>query len=293
MQIAFHIGANCTDEDRLLKSILKNANTLLQQGVAVPGPGKYRSLIRETIQALDGAAPQADTRNILIDAIVENDDVDRLVMGNDNFICIPNRIFDDGLFYGQAEAKVRALRQLFAGDEIELFLGIRNPATFLQEALKRSKATSISAYLGLMHPEDISWVDVIRRIRQGAPDCPLTVWCNEDTPFLWEQLIRRISDVTKETEIVGGLDMLATIITDDGLAMLMEQLRQSPPLSDAARHEMMADILETHAIPDALEEVIELGDLDPALVVEMTESYENDIAEIAEMDGVTLLMPFT
>ena len=293
MQIAFHIGANCTDEDRLLKSILKNANTLLQQGVAVPGPGKYRSLIRETIQALDGAAPQADTRNILIDAIVENDDVDRLVMSNDNFICIPNRIFDDGLFYGQAEAKVRALRRLFAGDDIELFIGIRNPATFLQETFKRSKSTSISTYLGLMHPEDISWADVIRRIRQGAPDCPLTVWCNEDTPLLWEQLIRRISDVTTDTDVIGGLDMLASIITDDGLRILMEQLRVTPPPTDAARHEMIAAIWEEHAIPDALEEVIELGDLDPALVGEMTESYEDDIAEIAEMDGVTLLMPFT
>ena len=46
MQIAFHIGAHCTDEDRLLKSILKNAQMLSQLGIVVPGPGKYRSLIR-------------------------------------------------------------------------------------------------------------------------------------------------------------------------------------------------------------------------------------------------------
>lgn len=28
MQIVYHIGANCTDQDRLLKSVLKNAETL-------------------------------------------------------------------------------------------------------------------------------------------------------------------------------------------------------------------------------------------------------------------------
>jgi hypothetical protein len=53
MQIVYHIGANCTDQDRLLKSVLKNAETFAAQGVKVPGPGKYRRLIRDTIQKLD------------------------------------------------------------------------------------------------------------------------------------------------------------------------------------------------------------------------------------------------
>jgi hypothetical protein len=50
MQIVYHIGANCTDQDRLFKSVLKNADTFAALGVKVPGPGKYRSLIRYTIQ---------------------------------------------------------------------------------------------------------------------------------------------------------------------------------------------------------------------------------------------------
>ena len=70
MQIAFHIGANCTDEDRLLKSVLRNADALLQQGIAVPGPGRYRKLIREAIESLDGAHPAQEARDVLLDAIV-------------------------------------------------------------------------------------------------------------------------------------------------------------------------------------------------------------------------------
>ncbi|WP_296424010.1 hypothetical protein [Yoonia sp.] len=291
MQIAFHIGANCTDEDRLLKSILKNASVLLQQGIAVPGPGKYRSLIRETIQALDGAPPEPDTRDILIDAIVENDNLTRLVMSNDNFICVPNRIFGNGVFYEQAGPKTRALHRLFSGDDIELFLGIRNPATFLQDAFIRSKAASISEYLRLMHPEDIQWSDVVRRIKGAAPDTPLTVWCNEDTPLLWEQLIRQMSNVSPQTEIVGGLDMLSTLISDSGMRRLREQLRQNPPQTEAARNDVIADIWEQHALEDQVEDVIELAELDPALIMEMTENYEDDIAQITAMEGVTLLMP--
>ncbi|MEJ8560017.1 hypothetical protein QTO30_01325 [Yoonia sp. GPGPB17] len=138
MQIAFHIGANCTDEDRLLKSALKNANTLLQQGIAVPGPGKYRKLIREAIDTLAEGAPRADARDVLLDAIVDEDNITRLLLSNDNFITIPKRIFDHSVFYHQAEKKVSGLHRLFPHDDIALFLGMRHPASFLQETATRA-----------------------------------------------------------------------------------------------------------------------------------------------------------
>ncbi len=293
MQIAFQIGANCTDEDRLLKSVLKNADSLLRQHIAVPGPGKYRSLIRETIQGLDGARPAPDTRDILLDAIIDNDNVRRIVMTNDNFICVPNRIFENGLFYPQAEPKTRSLHQLFPDDDISLFMGIRNPVTFLQETLKRAKAVTLSEYLGLMHPEEVRWSDVIRRIKAGAPDTPLTVWCNEDTPLLWEQLIRALSGLHPDVDVVGGLDMLSSIITDAGMAQLAETLRTAPPATDAARYDLIASIWEQHAIEDAVEDVIDLPELDPVLVAEMSDAYEDDLGKIAAIDGITLLMPYT
>jgi len=55
MKIAFHIGANCTDDERLLKSLLNNASGFAQHDIKVPGPSRYRRIIRETIQNLNGA----------------------------------------------------------------------------------------------------------------------------------------------------------------------------------------------------------------------------------------------
>ncbi|MBE0414391.1 MAG: hypothetical protein IBX59_12285 [Yoonia sp.] len=292
MQIAFHIGAHCTDEDRLLKSLLRNATVLLRQGIAVPGPGKYRALIRETIQALEGTAPPAETRSILLDAICENDAIDRLVLSNQNFICVPNRIFANGLFYGQAEKRVRVLHELFEGDDIALFFAIRHPAIFLQEAFKRSKTTSFGDYLGMLHPGDLSWANVIARIKAAAPDTPLTVWCNEDSPLLWDQLIRQMSNAAPDTALTGGLDLLSAIITKDGMELLAEDFRKTPPKTDAARHDIIARIWQDHAVQDQLQDVIDLPALSPSLVAEMTENYEDDIAQIAQMPGVRLLMPF-
>lgn len=293
MQIAFHIGANCTDEERLLKSVLRNANTLHQQGVAVPGPGKYRRLIRETIQGLNGARPAEGTRDILLDAIVDDDDAQRIVMSHDNFICVPNRIFENGIFYLQAEPKTRGLRQLFPQDDISLFLGIRNPVTFLQETLNRAKAETLDEYLGLMRLEEIRWSDVVRRIKDSAPDAHLTVWCNEDTPLLWEQLIRRFAGVGRDVPVVGGLDIISSVITDQGLKLLKDQLQTTRNATDAERHEMIAGIWEDHAIEDQVEDVISIPDLTPNLISHVTQAYEDDLGTIAAMKGVELVLPFS
>ena len=293
MQIAFHIGANCTDEDRLLKSILKNANTLLQYGTAVPGPSRYRSLIRETIQGLGGSDPAPDTREILLDAIIENDGVQRVVLSNDNFICIPKRIFDHGVLYPQAEQKVRGLRRLFPNDDISLYLSIRNPVTFLQETFRRINTGDFRSYLGLMAPDELRWPDVIRRIKSGAPDVPLVVWCNEDSPLLWEQLIRTVSGMPGDQDIVGGLDLLSNIITGEGLTLLKARLSEDPTQSYAARHDMIADLWETHAIAEQVEDEIDLIDLAPDMVTRMSRMYEDDLSAIADIEGVTLMLPFT
>lgn len=292
LQIAFHIGANCTDEDRLLKSILKNTDALVQQSIAVPGPGKYRRLIREAIQALDGEHPAPDTRNILIDAIVEDDEIVRLVMSNDNFLTVPKRIFDHSLFYPQADTKVRGLHQLFPNDELTLFIGLRNPASFLQEAARRAQPASLQTYLGMQDAVELRWSDVIRRIKLAAPQTPLYVWCNEDTPLIWEDLIRRISGISAQDQVIGRTDLLSDLVTPEGLTVLKSRLDACPIDDRMERHNIIADIMEAYAVPDSRDEEIDLPGLDADTVAEMSEAYEADIDQIGEMEGVELILPF-
>ncbi|WP_296432108.1 hypothetical protein [Yoonia sp.] len=289
MQIAFHIGANCTDEDRLLKSILRNTSALLQQGIAVPGPGKYRALLRETIQGLDGAPPSEDAREILLDAIVEEDDVKRIVLSNDNFIAIPKRVFDHGVFYPQTEGKVRGMCRLFPDDKLSFFFSIRNPVSYLQDIAQRAEAETLRDYLGPFHPLELKWSDVIRRIKRAAPDAPLHVWCTEDTPLIWEDLIRLQTGVAADTPLKGRFDVLSRIISPEGIAVLKAA---SMPDDRVARHDCIADLLDTYAMPDAIEEQINLPELSPELITAMSQSYEDDLALIDDMEGVDLILPF-
>ena len=294
MQIAYHIGANCTDEERLLKSILKNVDTLLQRGIVVPGPGKYRRLLRETIQGLDGAPPRPGTRDILIDAIVEEDSVTRVVLSNDNFIAIPKRIFDHGIFYPQTEDKVGTLARLFPQDDLTLMMGMRHPASFLQEIARRVETPRLTDLIGGMSPLDLRWSDVVDRIRQAAPDARICVWCNEDTPLIWEDLMRVQTGLAADVPLEGCFDMLATIITREGLAQLQTQMEQSPPSDRIARHEMIAAAIEAYANPAAMEDEIALPELaDAALIDALDDSYDEDVEILCAMDGVEVILPFT
>jgi len=292
MQIAFHIGANCTDEDRLLKSALKNADALLGKGISVPGPGKYRRLLREAIDSLADGAPADDARDVLLDAIVEDDDITRLVLSNDNFITIPKRIFDHGVFYHQAEKKVHGLLKLFPQDAVSLFIGLRNPASFLQETAARAEVGSLAQYLGMLTPLEVKWSDVVRRIKLAAPDTPLFVWCNEDTPIIWEELIRLFAGVPADLPITGQFDVLSSVIKPDGLQELTANIERVAPEDIEARQHMIADTLEAHALTDLIEDSIEMPELDAALVAAMTDAYEADLDVIAAMEGVDLILPF-
>ena len=291
MQIAYHIGANCTDNDRLLKSLLKNVDTFTQQGIKVPGPGKYRRLLRETIQNLGDNDPAPDTSDILIDAILDEEVTNRLVLSHSEFICVHRRIFENAQFYGLLEMKLGGLRKLFPGEELELHIALRDPATFVPEAFLQTKGTSLAEFLNGMEPRDIRWSDVIARIQSVVPGVPLTVWCNEDTPLIWAQLIRELSGVDPLTKITGGYDLLSTIMSADGMKRFLSYLKSHPPQSEIQKRRIIAAFLDKYALEDEIEEEIDLPGWTEDLMAELTENYEDDVFQIARMPGVNFIAP--
>ncbi len=291
MQIVYHIGANCTDEDRLLKSLLKNVDAFAAEGIKVPGPGKYRRIIRETILNLNGATPSPDTRDILLDAILDDEPVNRLIMSHSAFICIPKLIFENGVFYERATAKVAGLASLFPDDEIELFLGIRNPATFVPAVFVDAKNTDFAQYLRGITLDQIRWSDVVTRIQEAAPKASLTVWCNEDTPLIWSQLIREISGVDPLAKITGGFDLLASIMAPEGMKRFFDYLKSHPPATEIQKRRIIAAFLERYVIEEEVIEEFDLPGWTTEVVDHLTEAYEEDVYLISRMPGVNFIAP--
>lgn len=291
MQIAFHIGVNATDDERILRSLIRSSDRLAAAGVALPGPGRYRTLLRDTIESMGASEPPDGVRDILIDAITSMTDARRMVLSNANFLSNPNRIFRGGEFYGEAARRMRILGQLFPGDELSVFMALRNPATFIPAAWSLARQSTLADFLGTVDPRALRWSELAGRMREAAPDIPLTIWCNEDTPLLWSKILHRLAGEDVAGPMEGAHDLIETIMTPAGFARLLSYLESHPPASESQYRRILSAFLDKYALREEIEEEFDIPGWDTPMIADLTEAYEADMELIAGIEGVTFLRP--
>ena len=137
MRIVYHLGVHCTDEEKLLRCLLKNRGTLAEQGIVVPGPARYRTLLRDTLATLKGETASEATQALVLEQIME-EDPRRAASCCPTTISSPSRKGRCGAASTPADAeRMRALTRIFPEIEAEFHLAIRNPATFLPALLRK------------------------------------------------------------------------------------------------------------------------------------------------------------
>lgn len=291
MQLIYHIGAHCTDEDRLLKSLLKNRGALQQHGVDIPGPGKYRKLIRQTLKSLEGAQPAAGAEAHLLKAITETEDIKRLILSGEDFLTFASWVFINQNLYGNAMSRIPALASLFPSAQIEFHLALRNPATFIPAVFARTKDIKFDQFMRGVSPYDVCWSSLVHSIRACAPDAKLTVWCNEDTPMIWPRLMHNITGLRPDTPYLGEADLLAEIMTADGVKRYTTYMQSHPPQNDAQHSRVITAFLDKFAMDDALEEDLDAPGWTQELVDDLTLGYEEDLEQISTIAGVNFITP--
>ena len=289
MQLVLHAGAHFTEENRLMKCLLRNKDSLHNAGVAVPGPGRYRDLLRgvATADPNESFFPQA--RDALIEAMLDGETADRVLLSTAHIFGWPRAAVRQGMMYPQAADRLAQIAAVFRHEDIELFMAIRNPATFIPACFAKHPEEDILEFLGGWDPLDIRWSDTFEMIRSVAPDIPITVWCNEDAPLLWSQVIREISGLEHGTPIVGGFDLFEEIIAEDGRKRFRSYLENKPNLTEIQLRRVMAAFLEKFALDDVIEEEVDLQGWTTGLISEMSEQYEEDVALISRIPGVEVL----
>lgn len=292
MQVILHAGVHCTDEDKLLKTLLRNADAWRHEGVAIPGPSRYRQMLAEVVTRLSGSAPDPSAREIVLDMILSQDEdsVERLILSNSNFFSVPKATFTGGRLYPWAERRLDAFCTLFDADEVELFLGIRNPATFLP-AVHAQYPQDFSTFLDGCDPLHLRWSSLIRRLSQAAPEIPITVWANEDTPFIWGELARRMAGLPLDRKITGAFDMFSRIVNREGMQRYRSFLDQNRTINEHQKRRAMMVLLGKFGLEDELEEELDLPGWDEVYVDMLTELYEEDLRIIEDMEDVVLVRP--
>ena len=228
MQIVYHIGAHCTDEDRLLRCLLKNTERLHKLGTAVPGPSRYRKLISQALAALAAQGPQAISAKDMLDQIAQADDISRLVMSFEGFSAGPKQVFRDGLFYGRLERQVERLAMLFGKTEVEFHMAIRNPVTFVNAFAQRPNTPDINTVLAQIDPARVMWSDTVRQITEACPNARVVIWCDEDAPLVWGDVLHSLAGLEPDAEdLIGCYDFLASLLTKDGYEKFTRRLVDS------------------------------------------------------------------
>jgi hypothetical protein len=207
-------------------------------------------------------------------------------MSNSTFLCLPQRVFEEGQFYGRAGPKVAALQALFPGDGIEIFLGLRNPATFVPAVWRQSGEAEFAAYMGGLDARALRWSDVVGRIRAAAPQARLCVWCDEDTTLIWGTLLRMLAGVGADQAMAGEYELLAGLMAPEGMQRFIAYMDTHPGQTDVQVRRVIGAFLDKFAIPEAIEDEIDVPGWDARMVDEITRAYEADVARIAAMPGV-------
>jgi hypothetical protein len=257
----------------------------------VPGPSRYRQLFRETVQSLKGAPAPANIQELLLDATMDEDEADRLILSNEHFICVVPRIFENGRLYDQTEEKIAALSNLFPDCPVEFHISVSNPATFIPTLLSRKDDLTYDTLLQGTDPMSLRWSNMIERIRVTNPAAALTVWCNEDTPLIWSQLMREVSGAEPMTKLVGSFDLLAEIMSPDGMKRFRAYLQSHPPQTEVQLRRIISAFLDKFAIEDQIELELDLPGWTVAFVDTLTELYEEDMFRIQRMPGVNFITP--
>ncbi|MFN3972364.1 MAG: hypothetical protein ACK4GO_10035 [Gemmobacter sp.] len=290
MRIVYHLGVHCTDEERLLRCLLKNRASLSAEGIVVPGPARYRTLLRDTAMQLRGQAASRDTQAMLLDQIMDEDRADRLILSWDHFMGYAQSAVRDRLYPAAAD-RMFAFARIFPEIECEFHLAIRNPATFIPAMSVKQKVATVPEFLAGTDPFALRWSDLVARLRQAVPEAPVTVWCDEDTPLLWPEALAAVSGHAPDTVLEGADDLLATIMRPEGLARLSAFLAANPPADATARRRAVSAFLDKYALPEAVEYDIDLPGWTEDTIARLSTSYDQDVSRLMRMEGVTVLAP--
>ncbi|WP_370401123.1 hypothetical protein [Sulfitobacter sp. JB4-11] len=291
MQLVLHTGAHYTEQERLIQSLLGNSAAFDKQGITVPDPDSYRGMIRDTLNAMHRAPASEEAREVLLDVILGDSDAQRVILSDPNFFRTQGTAMQKGVLYPAAPTRMAHMAQLFPDDDLQIFLAVRNPATFLPILHGVAVDNDPTAFWGGRQPMDIRWSETLVAIREAVPHVPITVWCNEDMPLIWSQIIREMAGLDDGIKISGGFDLLMSIMSKEGMQRFRAYLASHPDMSEVQKRRVIAAFLDKFALDEEIEEELDMPGWTEDLVDAMTVQYDQDIEDVAKLPNLTVIAP--
>ncbi|MDD7969918.1 hypothetical protein [Roseinatronobacter alkalisoli] len=291
MDIALHLGAHLTDEGRLLRCLSKNHGLLADQGIEVPEHARYRDLLLGLAQADRDAPLGPDAGQVLLDSLLDGENPKRLILSEPDILAWPGGAARKAHFYPAATHRLQSLREAFADENVMLFLAIRNPASFLPALLNRVKRGQAEKILKSIQPEKLRWSAFIQSLRTTWPEAQLTVWCDEDTPFIWHKLLQEVGGCDPQTQLAHSFDWFNEVMIAGGAEKLEAYLTATPPVDDTHRQRVIGAFLDKFYDESKVDVDVSITGWDAERVDLLSALYDEDVVTLSALDGVSMIQP--
>jgi hypothetical protein len=145
--------------------------------------------------------------------------------------------------------------------------------------------------LSRLRPDALRWSVLLEDIRKAWPEVPITVWCDEDTPFIWHRLLRLLSGHKPKGEFDNSFAWFSSVMIAGGAEKLAAYLAARPNLDEDLRQQIISAFLDKYGDDEKLDVDVSLTGWDEAQVDAISELYEQDMAVIAQMPGLRFIQP--
>jgi hypothetical protein len=291
MKIALHLGPHLTDDGQIVRCLLRNRDALFAQGIEVPAPTRYRDMLLRIAGSTDPDSIADDSGAMLLDSTLDGDDTSRVILTDPNVMAWKGGAVRRNLLYPAATQRLACLREALLDHEVELSLAIRNPASFLPAILSQLKPNQVPGVLATTDATALRWSQLIASIRDTWPEAALTVWCDEDTPFIWDDILGCVAGIDKPEMLEGRFDWFENVMVAGAAGRLEAFLRAHPPIDGLHRQKVIAAFLDKFCDDSKIDVDASITGWGADMIDTLSLLYDDDLADIEAIDGVTLLQP--
>ena len=189
--VVLHIGAHKTASTHLQQAIRAQRRALLGEGVGFFGPPHFRSARFPFREVMAWRGRLARLRRRHAPGLVgQHAQMQRLVLSEENILggAHDPDMFEQGRFYPRAQERLARFIAAVGGEEVTLFLAVRDPASFLLSAysqkLLSGRPMPFDSFIGTLDPARLSWAELMARLLAVPEVTGCVLWRFEDYPAI-------------------------------------------------------------------------------------------------------------
>jgi len=293
MHSIVHIGAHKTASTHLQIGLRRAGSALTRHGVTVFTPPALRAPelgLQDYLGLPPGDKRLAEHGARLRAAF--GGPAERLVISEENILgnAHAHDMIRSRRFYPRAEAVVPQVLDLLPPGPKTVALAMRDPASFLTSAysqrLMSGAPDRFDHFLEGLSPLEMSWFDLVTRLRVAAPDARIVIWRFEDYPSIAGPVLRALLGPAA-TEVP-----LANAAAHPGLSAQahLAVMAEAPALREMGQQAARARIAALREAHPKGPDAPGFDPFLPSIKARSARAYHEDVGRIATIPGVTLLL---